>query len=52
MENDELHDESMKTTEDKNIIFGDIIFLTQKFHVASTVIAAAWTRCLMPGLLK
>lgn len=43
---------SMKTTEDKSVIIGDSIILTQKVHVASMVIATAWSRFLMPGLLK
>lgn len=42
---------SMKAMEGKNVIIGDSIILTQKLHVASTVIAV-WSRSLMPGLLK
>lgn len=41
----------MKAMEGKNVIIGDSIILTQKLHVASTVIAV-WSRSLMPGLLK
>lgn len=52
MENDELYDEFMKIIEDKNIIFGDIIFLIQKFYVALIVIEVVWIRFLMLGFLK